>query len=171
MAWWKFQRLFRRNPKRRHCPVDWADLEPHSVEGASGPVAVERCPKCHGVYLDRGEVLKVTGDRDLATLLTRDLGLDADSPHICPGCGHTMDAEQAGKVRVDVCLGCKGVWVDTGELVALKALAPGEAALRSPEKTAELERAKKARSKARKDAILQAPKDVAAAAKKPFRKR
>ncbi len=145
-----FGTLFRRNPKRRHCPVDWADLKPHKVTAFGPDVKAERCPKCGGIYLDNGEVVRLTGNVSLNNLLTKDLGLDSDSPHVCPGCGGVMDEEHAGQTRVDVCLTCKGVWVDHGELSALRTLSGKEARQRSPEKVEELARAKKARTANRK---------------------
>lgn len=165
--WWQFRSLFRRNPKRRNCPVDWVDLVPHTVPVFGPDVKAERCPTCQGIYLDEGEVVRITGNVALDQLLTTDLGLDADSQRVCPGCGGVMDAEGAGGVLVDVCLTCKGVWVDHGELEGLKALTGKQARARSPEKKAELEKAKKARRAEAK----QAAKDVADAVKAPFGKK
>lgn len=147
MAW--FSNVFKRNPKTRHCPVDWSDLEGHKVTAFGPDVAAERCPKCQGIYFDKNEILRVTGNASLNTLLTRHLALDSDSQHVCPGCGGVMDAEAAGKTRVDVCLTCFGVWVDHGELDELVELTGQEARQRSPEKIDELGRAKKARKAAR----------------------
>jgi len=146
MGWNPFKALGR-NPKKRHCPVDWKDLEPHTVSAWGPNVKAERCPKCSGIYFDKGEIGRVTGNAELNRLLTKDLGLDSDSAHVCPGCGGVMDAESAGKTRVDVCLTCGGVWVDDGELEELKALTTEEASRRSPEKLAELDRAKAARAR------------------------
>lgn len=38
----------------------------------------------------------------------------------CPRCGGLMDIERAEDVEVDVCLVCRGVWLDAGELEGLK---------------------------------------------------
>jgi uncharacterized Zn finger protein (UPF0148 family) len=34
----------------------------------------------------------------------------------CPKCGHPLVAEPYGKVEVDVCPACKGIWLDANEL-------------------------------------------------------
>lgn len=34
----------------------------------------------------------------------------------CPKCGQKLIVEQYGAVEVDVCGGCKGVWLDANEL-------------------------------------------------------
>lgn len=37
----------------------------------------------------------------------------------CPKCGQTLSAEKCGSVEMDVCLSCKGVWLDMGDLGAI----------------------------------------------------
>lgn len=37
----------------------------------------------------------------------------------CPKCGQKLLAEQYGAVEVDVCGGCKGLWLDANELDAI----------------------------------------------------
>jgi uncharacterized protein len=37
----------------------------------------------------------------------------------CPKCGHKLHVESYGKIEVDVCAGCKGVWLDANELEAI----------------------------------------------------
>lgn len=34
----------------------------------------------------------------------------------CPQCGHTMTESRVREVTVDICLACRGVWFDPGEL-------------------------------------------------------
>ena len=34
----------------------------------------------------------------------------------CPKCGQKLSPEKCGSVEIDVCLSCKGVWLDQGEL-------------------------------------------------------
>src|SRR5512136_2655533 len=34
----------------------------------------------------------------------------------CPKCGQKLAVEICGKVEIDVCPSCKGVWLDAGEL-------------------------------------------------------
>jgi hypothetical protein len=41
----------------------------------------------------------------------------------CPKCGQQLAMEQYGKVEVDVCPSCKGVWLDATELETIAASA------------------------------------------------
>ena len=34
----------------------------------------------------------------------------------CPKCGQHLTAEKYGPVEIDVCAGCKGLWLDANEL-------------------------------------------------------
>lgn len=108
----------------RECPRCWEPLEPEDREVFGPNVTVDICPECDGEFLDEGEIRRLTGDRDLHKLLTDYLGIDADSDLVCPDCGGLMDAEylqlQDETVEVDVCLDCKGVWLDDGELAKLQ---------------------------------------------------
>lgn len=108
----------------RECPRCWEPLEEEEREVFGPNVTVDVCPSCDGEFLDEGEIKRLTGDRDLHTLLTDHLGVDADSDLVCPGCGDVMDAEllelEDETVEVDVCLGCRGIWLDDGELAKLE---------------------------------------------------
>lgn len=83
------------------------------------------CPKCHGIWFDKGELRKVIGDRKLTDYLTKDIGTKTESPLVCPRCGGLMDFEHAEDVEVDVCLSCHGVWLDSGELADLQDVSDG----------------------------------------------
>jgi Zn-finger nucleic acid-binding protein len=90
----------------------------------AGEIELERCFFCGGVYLDAGELEKVAGH-------PVDLGPDGDGgARICPSCGTTLEPAQAGRVLVDHCPGCGGIYLDAGELERLAgevALTPAEA--------------------------------------------
>lgn len=49
----------------------------------------------------------------------------------CPKCGQQLAMEQYGKVEVDVCPGCKGVWLDATELETTVASASRGSTFRS----------------------------------------
>lgn len=142
--------------KQRECPVHWDPLEPETVQLPwARDVTLDRCPTCKGVYLDKGEVKRITGHANLDDLLTKHLGLDSDSARICPACGMVMDAEDADRVHVDVCLSCHGVWLDAGELEQLKDRddAAFDPANFTAEKRSELDRAGLAQENTRKQAF------------------
>jgi Zn-finger nucleic acid-binding protein len=106
---------------------------------ALGPaVKVDACPKCSGIYLDKGEILRLTGKPSLNKYLTKMVGVDSDSTLLCPGCGGIMDLEDAAGVKVDVCITCFGLWLDAGELQQLKDADTKAFRDLTPEKRAEL---------------------------------
>ena len=124
----------------RECPRHFVPMQSEVITGRRD-TAVEVCPECEGIYLDRKEILRLTGNEPLFRLTTTDLGLDSDSKLLCPACGGIMDAEHPGGIEIDVCMTCNGVWLDRGELDQLQKLSHAEVAEYSPEKSAELERA------------------------------
>ena len=81
---------------------------------------IDICPKCNGIWLDSGELKKVLKDREVTDYLTKYVGTKARSPLICPRCRNLMDIEMAEDIETDVCLKCRGIWLDAGELVDLK---------------------------------------------------
>ena len=111
------------------------------------------CPTCQGIFLDKKEIRTLTGSSNLHELLTKYLGLDSDSALVCPNCGGLMDGEDAGDVRVDVCLDCNGVWLDAGELNRLTTMNEAEFRDFTPEKIEEILKAKDIKHKERRDAI------------------
>lgn len=114
---------------------------------------MDECPTCYGMFLDKKEIRTLTGSRSLHELLSKHLGLDSDSPVLCPNCGGLMDAEDAGDVRVDVCLNCNGVWLDVMELTRLSEIDDAEFRSFTPEKIEEILKAKDIREKERWSAI------------------
>ena len=39
----------------------------------------------------------------------------------CPKCGQRLGSERFGRVEIDVCANCKGLWLDASELDAIMA--------------------------------------------------
>lgn len=89
-------------------------------------VSVEHCKKCGGIWFDRDELKMVRDERDKnLSWLNIDLWDDANKIEseegnymACP-----IDGKNLFKVKyspsdvvVDVCLDCRGVWLDKGEL-------------------------------------------------------
>jgi predicted RNA-binding Zn-ribbon protein involved in translation (DUF1610 family) len=93
----------------------------------------ERLKACgFGAFFDHGELQKVEswwrehdGARpDASTLVTRayQVARETTEPIPCPACGDETITREWGigtLVMADVCLGCRGVWLDPGELDAL----------------------------------------------------
>ena len=122
----------------RECPRCFPVLNPEVIRKGIWKVEIDKCTSCSGIYLDKGELMTLTGNRPLHHLTTRHLGVDSDSELLCPSCGSLMDDEYAEGIEIDVCLQCNGVWLDKNELDQLKAVDPAKMKSLSPEKLAEL---------------------------------
>jgi Zn-finger nucleic acid-binding protein len=91
-----------------------------------GETEVDLCPKCGGLWLDHGEVSKLAALTDaelkpLRGLLTGDHGpppVPAASKAECPACSGKLKEVVLGKIHVDYCTACKGLFLDKGELDA-----------------------------------------------------
>jgi len=106
--------------RKYECHRCWVEMEKKEIEIFGPNVIIDVCPKCHGIWLDKGELGKLLKDRKLTDYLTKHIGTKSRSPMVCPRCGMTMDIEKADDIEVDVCLSCGGVWLDEGELESLK---------------------------------------------------
>ena len=122
----------------RECPRCFSVLNPEVVRKGIWKVKIDKCTSCSGIYLDKGELMTLTGNRPLHHLTTKHLGVDSDSELLCPSCGSLMDDEHAEGIEIDVCLKCNGVWLDKNELDQLRTIDPAKMKSLSPEKLAEL---------------------------------
>lgn len=88
---------------------------------------VDRCQRCQGMYFDKGELESIFGLVDLyASVVLDEPEIDhvPDVEHFrnmpCPVDGALMNARSVGGVWLDICPTCSGIWVDGGEIAALK---------------------------------------------------
>ena len=63
----------------RECPRDWTPLSKEIRHTHLRAVEADTCPKCKGIFLDKKEIRKLTGDWSLNKLLTKYAGLESDS--------------------------------------------------------------------------------------------
>lgn len=107
----------------RTCPLCEVSLDEVDLQHEK----VDRCPACAGIFLDKGELGSIVkmvrifreielGERDIENIPEGDL----DRSLRCPADGFAMEPVDMGGVVVDVCSGCGGVWLDGGEMAALK---------------------------------------------------
>ena len=96
---------------KRDCPRCFSALRHEIIRKGIWKVEIDRCGSCSGIFLDKGELMTLTGNRPLHHLTTKHLGIDSDSELLCPSCGSLMDDEHAEGVEIDVCLQCNGVWL------------------------------------------------------------
>jgi len=139
-----FKESRREKMMKRDCPHCFERLVKRIFKKGLWSVDTDVCRSCNGLYLDKGELLKLTSNRPLHNITTKYLGVDSDSNLLCPGCGSIMDMESVGGVEIDVCLQCNGVWLDSEELEQLKDLNSDDIEKLSPEKLAEIYDANKA---------------------------
>jgi len=85
---------------------------------------VDLCPRCGGLWLDRGEITRAARlpEQELSRLraLLTDVGgpppLPSDTTAPCPACDGKLAEVMLGGVRVDFCESCHGLFLDRGEL-------------------------------------------------------
>lgn len=93
------------------CPRDARPLVPFVIGG----VTVDTCHACTGVWLDAGEMRRVTHDEELERLATTAAARAAPTI-MCPRCGGQCLATDVEGVALDTCGDCRGVWLDRNEL-------------------------------------------------------
>jgi Zn-finger nucleic acid-binding protein len=97
------------------CPRCNVECEIKEVKRFLFDIVIDICPKCNGMWLDKGEFKKLTKNRDIEKFLTKFEGFESVSDIRCPRCNGIMDLERVIDVEVDVCVDCKGIWLDKGE--------------------------------------------------------
>lgn len=87
-----------------------------------GALLEDVCPTCRGRFLAPATVERVIVDElGVSHGVLRELtALFASKERLtCPACASKMSAVHVRNVRVDLCTGCGGAWLDAGELKAL----------------------------------------------------
>lgn len=107
----------------RRCPRCTTEL----IEAAFEGERVDRCGRCQGMFFDAGELESILGMMRLygaAVLMEDEIPAVPDEElerrRTCPADGGPMSPRQIGALTIDVCARCSGVWLDEGELAALK---------------------------------------------------
>jgi Zn-finger nucleic acid-binding protein len=85
---------------------------------------MDLCPKCGGLWLDRGEITRASTlpEEELARLRGLLLGAGGPPPvptenkAPCPACPGRLAEVVLGAVHVDYCGTCHGIFLDRGEL-------------------------------------------------------
>ncbi|MBT8484196.1 MAG: zf-TFIIB domain-containing protein [Phycisphaerales bacterium] len=107
-----------------HCPKCQAAMRTLKTDDA----IVNRCEKCFGIWLDKGERLKVLKNKSAIAGL--DMAATADDvepaattgPITCPRCGvemKTIKDPAQRHIELEVCPECEGNFFDAGELTDL----------------------------------------------------
>jgi Zn-finger nucleic acid-binding protein len=85
---------------------------------------VDLCPKCGGLWLDRGEISRAARlpEKELSRLRSLLAGQSGPPPvpteavAPCPACPGKLSERLLGSVHVDTCDSCQGLFLDKGEL-------------------------------------------------------
>ncbi|WP_420633400.1 zf-TFIIB domain-containing protein [Candidatus Palauibacter sp.] len=130
------------------CPVCLGVKMEKATVGAgtadgSGPLTLDHCPRCGGMWFELGEVQRLRSERPeslWARIPARDERhraqchtcralVDRDAPECgacgartrlrCPSCDRTMLQVRQSALTLDVCKRCRGVWFDHHELEAI----------------------------------------------------
>lgn len=102
------------------CPKCAGGMEAINI----GPVEVDECRQCRGVWFDKDELRKAKDftDPDLNWMnfevwKHEDQFRTEASPLCCAACGKPMVSVNYGHtaVQIDYCPACKGIWLDSDE--------------------------------------------------------
>src|SRR4051812_44526144 len=111
------------------CPAEAMRMVP------SGGVVIDVCPRCAGMWFDRGELelfpdrpssrvflaaARTAGSRckKLGHLVPAAMAACAgcrSAPVACPACRGRLALVPTPRCVIDVCVHCEGVWLDAGE--------------------------------------------------------
>jgi len=140
-----------RQPQHRQETRPSLAEEQHPSGSPPAQTTIDRCPSCGGAFLDAGELEKLESaarrrrarwqatsipglvQRAYAQARRPNDGAIAEEkqPLDCPRCDGVMFEREwsiGTMVRVDVCIDCRGVWLDGGELDTLVELFGGSSA-------------------------------------------
>ena len=101
------------------CPR--CEVKLHEVEmGPTSKVMLDVCPKCHGLWLDSGELDRLDQSpwANIEELMYYPVD-EKRNPVSCPKCAVDLDPVSPADfsdVVVDRCANCSGFWLDNGEL-------------------------------------------------------
>lgn len=88
---------------------------------------VDRCPECQGTFFDKGElesVLHLVKLFQKVIIDEEDIDSVPELEHkrivVCPEDKSEMSPRDVMGLTIDVCPECEGIWLDRGEIAALK---------------------------------------------------
>jgi len=110
------------------CPRDSVPLDPTTIDASGVAVQGFRCATCTGHWLEQEDLRRVEQSVDIRLLDWRHLpGPDTNTRLLfCPRCANPrilMDkviSSRDKRVVMDVCGQCHGVWLNHGELEAIR---------------------------------------------------
>jgi|GEM_PF-619671 len=93
-------------------------------------VAIDMCDRCNGSWFDKGEVATFFELSKDVPNLEKSIATSVATSHPCPKCPGEKLIEfdycqielRSGRLRVDYCRRCGGLWLDKGEICSLEGL-------------------------------------------------
>jgi len=87
-------------------------------------IEVDVCPACGGLWLDHGEVERISRKmqseldrlRRLLSVKVRPPAVPSEVQKSCPACTGAVNEVVMGTIHIDYCSRCKGLFLDRGEL-------------------------------------------------------
>jgi Zn-finger nucleic acid-binding protein len=110
---------------RLTCPACQGELAVHRCEVSS--LEIDCCFTCRGLWFDRNELRRFFSSPKLyqkfrlpELSMTGKKMRTPPGPRNCPRCpSHAMPQVTLADVVVEECDGCKGIWLDSGEITRL----------------------------------------------------
>ncbi len=108
-----------------NCPVCRIPMQQINISG----VVIDECDTCHGLWFDSHELTRLDeiseGEgEDLERILSYQRANDARNEQLsCPRCTIKMQKRNyfyRSGINIDECYGCGGIWLDAGELGAIR---------------------------------------------------
>ncbi len=118
-------------PEKRLCPVDGTFMKLIRIKfSPKDVVEIDQCPKCGGIWFDRGELNKIIKIpiSELKRIFgdikeKKSIKGTSSGPRLCPVCGATMityNYDYKSGIWLDACPRGHGIWLDGGEILLLK---------------------------------------------------
>ena len=102
------------------CPHCDEVMKKIPISTRSGCVTIDKCDKCNGYWFDGTELEKlVIDDNDSAGFLLDPSEVHEANFH-CPRCSWMMETKLLYDIKVDICVRCNGIWLDSGELADIQ---------------------------------------------------
>jgi Zn-finger nucleic acid-binding protein len=102
------------------CPECFLELKPFQL----GSVELDFCQECHGLWFDRGELLKTSkgvhfGTKKIPPMFKKKVREIQSRPRPCVRCNVSLEILDYEGVEIDICEICRGIWLDANELPSL----------------------------------------------------
>ena len=102
------------------CTIELKEVQYHKQ-------IVDMCPTCGGAFFDAGELETIIQIVDIfRNIRLLEEEIDTVSTYekerilYCPECSKEMNPKEIAGEIIDVCPNCRGIWLDKGEIIALK---------------------------------------------------